>query len=135
MPNDFAKPSKQVVRADIEQGYGAEPIDILAAELDATEGEYAKLKALYGYHGLFENDRKIVLAMQRIVVRDKWSTEGKKFTVDMVDDEARNSQPYQNCIAQGAIEAARFEVLDAQRSKITERIRRGDALIRAAGRV
>lgn len=122
----------RVRTGDIERGFGAVPIDAINQKLAETDTEFARLKALHGPANKYEDQRKIVLAMQRILVRSKFADENKKFTVDVVDDEARASLVYKNYVDEGIIEAAEYEDMNSQRNHLNELLRRGDALIRSA---
>lgn len=109
--------------ADIERGFGAVPIDEINQQLAETETAFARLKALHGPSNKYEDQRKIVLAMQRILVRNKFAEAGTKFTVDIVDDEARASLVYKNYVDEGIIESAEYEALNSQRNKLHELLR------------
>lgn len=121
-------------KGDIERGLQVDPIDELLASLDATQEAWAKYAALYGPGGLFDNQRKIMLSIIMLKVRDEIK-DGERVTDALVDARAHAHPDYVAFIKRHTERRAEWLQLDAERDAIVLRINRGQALLRVAGRM
>jgi hypothetical protein len=130
-----ASPSE--IRRDMELSNGAEPLDELLAELDATENEWANGGALYGDRGLLNDIRKSLLDATAMELREqilKLNTTGQKVTEAMIEQMAHADENYRQFLDEHVIRKAEWIKLDSQRKKIEMRINRGQAMLRLGAR-
>lgn len=119
---------------DVQVGLGAEPIDELIAELDATEDGWARGAALYGPGGLFDDQRVMYLSMIALEHREAVK-EGEKVTDEAIKQRAHADKRYQKWLLRHTKQRYEWLKLDAHRDGIMLRANRGQALMRVAGRV
>jgi hypothetical protein len=123
-------------RADIEAGFGVDPIQVLQAQLEATTEKWAQGAALYGAGGFANDVRKKVLSLAMLRIRNDYLNRGEKAPTEKVlDAMAHADKDYTRWLDQQVIDRAEWLQLSDTRDNIREMIRRDDALIRAAGRV
>lgn len=125
------------LRADMELSNGAEPLDELLAELDATEDEWANGGALYGDRGLLGDLRKALLDATAMEVREqllKLNTTGQKITDGFIEQMAHADENYRQFLDEHVIRKAEWIKLDARRKKIEMRINRGQAMLKLGAR-
>lgn len=116
---------------DVERGFDVEPIDDLLAQLEATQAEWAHLRALHGPYGKWDNLRKNFLSVTMLKVRGGTPPNGApKWTDDLTEAAAHADPDYQSFVANGVKEAAEYVTMDAEREGIWARINRGQALLR-----
>lgn len=111
-----------------------EPLAKLHHEMDQKKARYAALWALYGPGGVWEHDRKALLASLSQTARQALLASGLKFTEAMIDESARASEKYMECLATAKQERTEFETLDLELDQIRHRIRRGDSIQYLASR-
>lgn len=111
-----------------------EPLAKLHHEMDQKKARYAALWALYGPGGVWEHDRKALLASLSQTARHALLASGLKFTEAMIDESARASGKYMECLGTAKKERTEFEMLDLELDQIRHRIRRGDSIQYLASR-
>lgn len=126
------------MRADMELSNGAEPLDELLAELDATEDEWAAGWALYGPGGLLGDLRKSLLdatAQELRTAALKLNTTGQKITDGLIDEMAHADESYREFIDEHIARRKDWIKLDKRRTQIEMRINRGQAMLRVAAKM
>lgn len=103
--------------------FGGEAYDRLAAELAATDQEWADLEAVYGPGGSWDARRKAYRSGYAILLRDQARERGEKVTEAMIEERAAAHAAVLSWLAASELEKARHSLLGAQREAITERIR------------
>jgi len=126
MPNDF----KERV-GDMEMSFGAEPLDNLLAELDATEKEWSDGGALFGAGGFSNDIRKKILSVTLLRIRDEMLSNGEKApTEKIIDALAHADKQYGEWLDRQVIARANWLALDAKRQAVFLKVNRGQSLLR-----
>ncbi|MEO7102847.1 MAG: hypothetical protein ABI119_05875 [Gemmatimonadaceae bacterium] len=87
------------------------------ANLRETEGQWAKGATLFGERGVFEHERKLVLATAACTVRDRAALAGAKVTEGDVDDRAHAATEYDTWLCESAFSREQWLVLDQRRRR------------------
>jgi hypothetical protein len=120
---------------DVEAAHGAEPLDELLAELDATEDEWADGWALYGPGGLLDDQRKALLDATAMELREMMKAQGGKVTDGLIDEMAHADERYKKFLDEHVIKRAEWIRLDKKRDRIEMRFNRGQSLLRIGARM
>lgn len=111
-----------------------EPLAKLHAEMDACKAAYVFLWAHYGPGGVWDHERKALLARLAQRARQELLEKGTKFTEAMIDEAARASEAYRVFLVTARENREDFERLDITLEQIRHRIRRGDSIQYLASR-
>lgn len=121
--------------ADMEIANGAEPLDILLAELDESESEWADGASLYGAGGLFNDKRKSLLSVIALRIRDERAGAGLKSTEDLIDQLSHADKEYVKFLDSHIGRRAKWLALDAHRDSVVMKVSRGQAMLRIGARM
>jgi hypothetical protein len=119
-----------VSHPDRELAAGVQPIEELLDEHRHIRKELAALWAKYGPFGVAEPLRKQELSRIKVIIRTMLDVEGKKGTVDAIDDAAHAHPDYVKFLAIMLTERARYFELEAQLKEIEWKVNRGQAVMR-----
>lgn len=93
----------------IPTSFVPDELDVLEQKLDDNLDDFAPLAARHeGQFGLWEHQRKIVLAEAREAIRHDYAQKGEKITVDRVDDLGRTSAEYRAFLEYGLSERTEY---------------------------
>lgn len=95
----------------------AYPDDVLFQKLAETEDEWAKGAALYGPGGLLDAQRKIILSIVTLQIRDRLNQAGAKATDKVLDAEGHADVEYQEWVDSHVPARATWLALDAKRDR------------------
>lgn len=117
---------------EYESAHGMEPLADLHAERDRIAAEYAGLRPLFGPAKMWEHQRKALLALIELELREGWTrnevTKDLKLTESAVDAAAHVDPRYTKFLNDGIAGATRFEVLSVQMGNLEERSQRGQVI-------
>lgn len=120
---------------DIERTYGAEPLSDLLTELEGTAEEWAHGASLFGAGGFANDQRKKVLSIVMLRIRDEILEKGEKAPTEKVLDAlAHADKQYVDWLNQHIIKRAEWLKLDATRSQVEMRVNRGQSLLKIGAR-
>jgi len=118
--------------SEIESRIGVEHIDLLLAERLDLVSHAASLYAVYGPFGTAEHRRKIALSVAELQVRADLAEREEKATEGKVESMARTHSTYLTFL--DTLESGRAEwlVTETRIQSVTDRVVRGNALVRYA---
>lgn len=116
--------------AEIEDRLGVRPLEELHAKRRELLEQIAPLRSLHGPFGLFDAQRKILLATLAMKARAIAVRENSKVTEAALTDLSHASPEYAEAITTATLERSRLTMLEAKVQDIEDEIRRSDAVIR-----
>lgn len=120
---------------DIERSLGAEPLEELLAELEANAEAWAHGGALFGAGGFANDQRKKVLSIVMLRIRDEFLQKGEKPpTEKILDAMAHADKRYTRWLDEQTIKRAEWLKLDAERDAIAMKVNRGQSLLKLGTR-
>lgn len=113
--------------------FGGDEHERLAAELAASDEEWAALDAKYGPGASYDARRKAHRSAVALTLRAEWAAEWGKMTEAAVEERAAAHPDVVAWIDRTDLERARYAVLSAEREAIKERQRYLRGIVYAAG--
>lgn len=127
MPDPIVARSRM---ADIEERLGIEPIDQLLAERYKLVERVADLRARHGAFGVWDHERKTLLATLRMKARALATRDGLKVTEAWLDDNAHSAPEYDEAVAKATMDRSELTLVEAKIEAIDATIQRANALTR-----
>jgi hypothetical protein len=113
---------------DIESRVGIPSIESLLAERDTLVREVATLRARHGSFGMYNDQRKVLLAQLSATLRAKAIEAETKVTEASLEEASHAHPDYIQWLAGMLLEKAQYFELENRIEGIGETIRRGDVI-------
>ena len=116
----------------IDHGAAAED---LIDDIEALENTRAPLVAVYGPGGTWDAERKALLCVRAVFIRDEYQTKQQKVTEAQLDQEAHADEAYEARINLATAERTEMALLDAEIAAKTRRYELAKSRVYLAGRL
>jgi hypothetical protein len=107
----------------------------LIDDIEALENTRAPLYAVYGPGGTWEAERKALLCICAVAIRDVYQGKQQKATEAQIDQEAHADDAYEGRISLATEERTRMALLDAEIAAKTRRYELARARLYLSGRL